>query len=69
MPVTIKASWDYIGLRKRRRIDQKNKQENALRRAHIYLENDQVMILDQPNRKFGDDIAKTRLENGKQWMF
>ncbi|MDY6966995.1 MAG: hypothetical protein SVM80_13740, partial [Halobacteriota archaeon] len=30
----------------------------ALRRAHIYSENDQVMILDQPNRKFGDDMYK-----------
>ena len=58
LPVSFKASWDYIGLRKRRLIDQNNRKENARRREHTYKVNDEVLILDQPNRKYGDDMYK-----------
>ena len=55
LPVSFKASWDYIGLRKRRLIDQNNKQENATRLPHTYHVDDLVLVLDMPNRKYGND--------------
>ena len=58
LPVSFKASWDYIGLRKRRLIDQNNKQENATRLPHTYHVDDLVLVLDMPNRKYGNDKSQ-----------
>ncbi len=58
LPVSFEADWNYIGERKQRLIVQNNKRENAKRREHTYLVNDQVLILDKPSRKHGDDMYK-----------
>ena len=55
LPVSFKAAWDYIGLRKRRLIDQNNKKENAHRKPHTYQIGDECLILTEPNRKYGGD--------------
>ena len=49
------ADWKYILDRKQKRILQNNKKENAKGIPHEYKVGDQVLILQDPNRKHGAD--------------
>jgi hypothetical protein len=68
--VRFEADWQYIKERKQRLIVQNNKRENAKRIAHTYALGDKVMVLQDPNRKYGADryrgpMAVTRVyDNG-----
>lgn len=52
------ADWQYIKDRKQRMIIQNNKRENAKRKPHTYSVGDRVMLLLDPNRKFGEPYAE-----------
>jgi hypothetical protein len=56
--VRFEADWKYIKDRKQRLIVQNNKRENAKRKPYTYHVNDTVMVLQDPNRKHGDDRYK-----------
>ena len=53
--VTFEANWQYIKDRKQKLIQQNNKRENAKRIPHEYSVGDQVLVLQEPNRKHGAD--------------
>lgn len=53
--VNFEADWQYIKERKQRLIRQNNKRENAKRKPHVYQVNDQVLVLQDPSRKYGED--------------
>ena len=53
--IRFEADWKYIKERKQRLIIQNNKRENAKRKPYIYHVDDQVMILQHPQRKHGED--------------
>ena len=56
--VSFEADWQYIKERKQKLILQNNKRENAKRKPHQYHVGDKVMVLQKPNRKFGEDQYK-----------
>jgi hypothetical protein len=53
--IGFEADWQYIKERKQKLIKQNNKRENAKRVPHTYAVGDKVMVLQNPNRKFGED--------------
>jgi hypothetical protein len=50
----FKADWQYIADRKRHRILQNNKKENARRIEHVYQVGDKAVVREDPNRKHGE---------------
>ena len=52
------AEWQYIKERKQRLIKQNLAKENAKRVPHVYTVGEQVLILQNPNRKHGSDRYK-----------
>ena len=56
--VGFQADWRYIKERKQRLIIQNNKKENAKRIPYEYKAGDLVMVLQDPNRKHGEDRYK-----------
>ena len=56
--VRFEADWKYIKERKQRLIRQNNKRENAKRKPYTYQVNDQVMVLQNPGRKHGEDLYR-----------
>ena len=56
--ISFQADWEYIKERKQKLILQNNKRENAKRKPYTYGEGDQVMILQDPNRKYGEPLFK-----------
>ncbi len=56
--VNFEANWQYIKDRKQKLILQNNKRENTKRIPHEYQVGDQVMVLQEPNRKHGADRYK-----------
>ena len=53
--VGFEADWLYIKERKQRLIKQNNQRENAKRIPHAHQVGDQVVVLQDPNRKHGQD--------------
>ena len=53
--VRFEADWQYIRQRKQRVILQNNKRENASRVDYTYKVGDEVMIMQDHNRKHGED--------------
>ena len=53
--VRFEADWKYIRERKQCLIQQNNKRENAKHQPYTYQVNDQVMVLQHPSRKHGED--------------
>ena len=51
--VSFQADWEYIKDNKQKRIIQNNEKENATRHPHAYGVGDEVLIIEQPNRKHG----------------
>lgn len=51
--ISFEADWQYIKERKQHRILQNNKRENKTRLEHTYNVGDQVMVREDPHRKFG----------------
>ena len=49
LPVTFKADWAAIALRKQQRINDSNNKENKKRKEHEYREGDQV-LLERPGK-------------------
>ena len=56
--VRFEADWKYIKERKQRLIIQNNKREDAKRVPYTYEVGDSVMILQNPQRKHGEDRYK-----------
>ncbi len=56
--VGFQADWHYIKECKQRLIIQNNKKENMKRIPHEYKAGDLVMVLQDPNRKHGEDRYK-----------
>ena len=56
--VNFEANWQYIKDRKQKLIQQNNKRENSKRIPHEYNVGDQVVVLQDPNRKHGADRYK-----------
>ena len=56
--VSFEADWQYIKERKQKLIIQNNQRKNAKRTPHTYHVGDKVMVAQNPNRKFGDDLYK-----------
>ena len=53
LDVEFHADWNAIKDRKQKRIVENNKRENAKRIPHNYQVGDQIMVKNDPNRKFG----------------
>ena len=51
----FEADWKYIKERKQHLIIQNNKRENAKRKPYTYKVGDQVVILQDLQRKYGED--------------
>ena len=51
--IHFQADWKYIKERRQKTILQNNVRENAKQAPHQYSVNDTVMILQNPNRKYG----------------
>ena len=47
------ADWDTIRKRKQQRINKNNEAENAKRIPHTYHVGDDILIRNEPSRKFG----------------
>ena len=56
--VSFEANWQYIKERKQKLIQQNSKRENKTRIPHIYNVGDKVLVLQDPNRKHGEDRYK-----------
>ena len=56
--VRFEADWQFIKARKQRLIQQNNKKENAKRIPHVYAAGDKVLVMQDPNRKHGEDRYK-----------
>ena len=56
--VSFEANWQYIKERKQKLIVQNNMRENEKRRSHEYKVGDKVLVLQNPNRKHGEDRYK-----------
>ena len=56
--ISFQADWEYIKERKQNLILQNNKRENATRKPYTYSVGEQVMILQDPNRKHGAPFFK-----------
>ena len=54
----FQADWNFIKARKQRVIKQNNRRENAKRRPHTYSVNDQVLVVQDPQRKHGEPMHK-----------
>ncbi len=53
--VKFEADWQFIKNRKETLIRKNNERENKKRKVHDYSVGDRVLILQDPNRKHGDD--------------
>ena len=51
----FEANWALIKDRKQKQINKNNTKENKTRKPHVYQVNDQILIANDPNRKFGQD--------------
>ena len=60
--ISFEADWQYIKERKQKLIVQNNKRENAKRVPHQYNVGDKVLVIENPNRKFGEDYHKGPFE-------
>lgn len=60
--VPFQADWLEIKQRKQRLIQKNNARENATRIDHTYKVGDRVLVLQDPNRKFGVDRYKGPFE-------
>jgi hypothetical protein len=56
--VNFEANWQYLKERKQKLIHHNNKRENDKRIPHEYNVGDQVLVLQEPNRKHGADRYK-----------
>ena len=61
--IGFEADWQYIKERKQKLILQNNKRENAKRVPHHYEVGNRVMVLQDPNRKFGENRCNEGLHS------
>ena len=53
--VGFEADWQYIKTRKQNLINKNNERENAKRIPHTYNVGDEVMVRQDPSRKYGSE--------------
>ena len=51
----FEADWALIKARKQKLINQNNTRENKSCKDHVYQVDDQILIANDPNRKYGED--------------